>query len=426
MIVIVIVLVAGCAGSEEATEGDDDDAPRQRRVERIGPDLITDAENVETIQIHGEGSETALPVAELGTDQEIRLSFDLMQDNGRPFSVYFYHADRNWNRDLVPAEYMDSFSRDDLINYRISRTTNVPYVHYEYTFPNSSIGFRLSGNYIVRVTEQGMEDQVLFERPFFISEQGVPVEMRLENVLVAGRGFTSVQPFLNFRPPDAEMNKYDYTVCFMRNQQFDGTRCADGPSLSSQPELRYFLEPRDSFAPLIANYFLDLSEVRVSGRIERTDMTVVPWEVFVQPDYMRFPGTGIAPFLNGQTRVTEVVPIAGDPDAAAEYADVHFTFIMEGGRPARGDVRMVGSFNNWMHESAVPMEWNEIDGQYEATLRLKQGQYEYRYLTDDPFVQEAMQGATPQRENLYTSLIYFDDISAQTDRLVAIRGMLVR
>jgi len=116
----------------------------------------------------------------------------------------------------------------------------------------------------------------------------------------------------------------------------------------------------------------------------------------------------------------------GDPDVAAEYADVRFTVIMEGGRRARGDVRMVGSFNNWMHDSAVPMEWNEIDGQYETTLRLKQGQYEYRYLTDDPFVQEAMQGATPQRQNLYTSLIYFDDITAHTDRLIAVRGMLVR
>lgn len=419
------MLFAGCASTEEAAdENENPTGPRQ--IERIGPDLLTDAENVRTIQIHGEGSETALPVVALGTDQEIRLSFDLMRDTGRPFSVYFYHADRNWNRDLVPAEYMDSFSRDDLVNYRISRTANVPYVHYEYNFPNSSIGFRLSGNYIVRVTEQGMEDEVLFERPFFVAEQGVPVDMRLENVLVAGRGFTSVQPFLSFRPPNAETDKFDYTVCFMRNRQFEGTRCADGPSLSSQPELRYFLEPRRSFAPLIADYFLDLSEIRVGGRIERTDMTLTPWEVRVQPDYMRFPGSGISPFLNGQTRVTEVVPIAGDPDVAAEYADVQFTFIMEGGRRARGDVRMVGSFNNWMHESAVPMNWNEIEGQYEAALLLKQGQYEYRYLTDDPYVQEAMQGATPQRQNLYTSLIYYDDITAQTDRLVAVRGMLVR
>jgi hypothetical protein len=425
--IAVIVLAAGCASSEEtADNGAEDEASRRQEVRRTGPNLLVDSGEIRTVQIHGEGSETTFPVFQLGSGQKIRLSFDLMETAGRPLTVYFYHADREWNRDLVPAEYMDSFGRDDLTGYRTSRATTIPYIHYEYTYPNSSIDFRVSGNYIVRVTEQGMEDDVLFERPFFVAEQGVPVDMRLDNVLVAGRGYTSVQPFLSFRPPNADTNKFDYTVCFMRNRQFEGARCADGPSLSSQPELRYFLDPRDSFAPMIADYFLDLSEIRIGGRIERTDQTVVPWRVQVEPDYMRFPGTGIAPFLNGQTRVTDVVPTGSNPDVSAEYADVQFTFVMEGGRQARGGVRMIGSFNNWMKESAVEMAWNDIDGQYEATVQLKQGQYEYRYLTADPYVQEAMQGATPQRQSLYTSLVYFDDISAQTDRLIAVRGILIR
>ena len=133
---------------------------------------------VRSVQLY-RGREATLPVMQLDrrgerTSEPLTLEFDLVNTRGRTLSVYFYHADRSWNRDLSPAEYLEAFQQDNLVEYEISGATEVPYVHYEYTFPNETIQFRISGNYIVRVTEQGDEEAVLFERAFVSSPSCTP------------------------------------------------------------------------------------------------------------------------------------------------------------------------------------------------------------------------------------------------------------
>src|SRR5690606_18599323 len=130
-----------------------------------------------------------IPILIAGTGEYLTLEFDIMGLTGQPLSAYFYHADREWRRDLSPPEYMASFQRDDLLDYNSSRATEADYVHYIYRFPNAAVDFRISGNYIVRITEQGQEDAVLFERPFFVSEQSANPEMGSEQVMIGGRGF---------------------------------------------------------------------------------------------------------------------------------------------------------------------------------------------------------------------------------------------
>ncbi|HAY36029.1 MAG TPA: DUF5103 domain-containing protein, partial [Bacteroidetes bacterium] len=204
---ILVVGIASCAGVDE---GAVDRPPRP--VEPEGFLQTVDDSIVKTIQLHAGESETALPVLQLGRGLPLRLSFDLMEDRGQPLSIYFYHADREWKRDLTPGEFMDIFHRDEIRDYQPSFGTVTPYTHFEYAFPNSSIDFKLSGNYYLRVTEQGMEDEPLFERPFFVAEQSIPVEMRLDNVMIPGRRASSVQPFIRFNPESISSNSFDFTA----------------------------------------------------------------------------------------------------------------------------------------------------------------------------------------------------------------------
>ena len=73
------------------------------------------------------------------------------------------------------------------------------------------------------------------------------------------------------------------------------------------------------------------------------------------------------------------------------------------------------------------MTYQNAKQQYEATLLLKQGYYNYRYLfvpdgdmdanlTVESF--KPVEGNYFQTENQYTALVYFREIGGRTDRLV--------
>ncbi len=429
-----VVLVAGCAGSKEAKDKEDrepfiiDTEPETPGGLRLAP---TDS-SIRTIQLYrsilgGRNEfevdaeiEAQFPVIALRSSDVLNLEFDLMEPNGRPLSVYFYHADRNWSRDLSPAEYLGSFQRGDILSYTPSRATDIGYTHYTYRFPSESISFLLSGNYVVRVTEQGREEDVLFERPFYITEQLTSVQLSVENVLIGQSGFSSIQPAALFLPPPGlDNNVFDYTVCFVRNGRFEAYRCTDQVRLTQPPAIRFYLDTSQAYEPVTANYFLDLSTLRVGNQISRIDFTEAPYDVILEPDYARFPGDPLDPILNGQTIVSGAVTDVANPDLSAQYVNVSFGYVPDSGRPVSGEVYLVGSFNGWEVNSDYALNWVPENNQYELEVLLKQGQYDYRYLLNND---QLPRGTAPSINNLYTAFVYFSDIRENTDRLLAVNS----
>jgi hypothetical protein len=78
-----------------------------------------------------------------------------------------------------------------------------------------------------------------------------------------------------------------------------------------------------------------------------------------------------------------------------------------------------------MDESAR-MKFNEATGNYEASLFLKQGYYDYSYITteqNDPKPVASFQfteGNYWEAENNYTILVYFQGLGDRADQLVGI------
>lgn len=441
---VVLVLLAGCSGAQESNgeNGNASDAPQRTspRAER-GLDLRATSPDVRTVQLYPhapdlpDGSsnrdrEDELPILPLdprGDVRQLKLEFDLMEPNGRPLSIYFYHADRTWRRDLIPSEYLTSFQRDDLLDYTASRNTQVRYTHYTYTFPNNSMGFRVSGNYILRVTEQGREEDVLFEMPFFITEGAGSPEIALNSIPVPGQNAPNVQPILAFTPPSGlEGNVFDYNVCFVRNIEYDTARCNDRPSLSRQPDLLFDLQPEASFPPPSPDYVLDLRDLRVGGVIQELDRTASPFRIWLEPDFARFPATSAEPFLSGQSVISGAVRDVVEPDIAAEYVEATFRFVPPDEQRLPGGVMIMGSFNGWAFDLANQLDWVADQGRYEGTLLIKQGLYEYRYTSRNREAQRALRNNLPRTANRYTAFIYFSDNSLNTDRLLAVQATRTR
>jgi hypothetical protein len=416
-LLLLASIVVGCAEMSAIGSSNDDDST----VEIFS--RVVDYDRIHSVQLHPDKSETALPVVEMNSGMKLRLAFDLVEEQARPLTVYFYHADRNWERDLTASEYLTSFNQDEILDYRASGATVIPYVHYEYSFPNRSLDFKLSGNYILRVSEQGRENEALFERSFFVTEQSTPIEMRLDQVMVAGMRSTSVQPSVLFSAPDANSSVFDYSVCFIRNSEIGERRCVTRPSLDVQPDMSFYLQPDDSFGPQAANFFIDLSEMRTGGRIERVNQQPIPWRIEIAPDYARFSGTQLAPFLNGQSVIRSANRYLTEPDYSSEYVNAVFKYITPDGGPIDGSLVIVGSFTNWESNPDNTLRWNELNGWYETRILLKQGRYEYAYLSDNLALHRAKNNGLPQIGNRFTSFVYYHDLFAQTDRLLAVQGI---
>jgi hypothetical protein len=363
----------------------------------------------------------------LGSGTGLTLEFDLMQAKPRPLQVHFIHADRAWRRDAAPSQFLDGFANDNLLDYAPSRGTDVPYVHYRYLLPNQSVRFRVSGNYILRVTQRGRYDDVLFELPFFVSEEAGPMDVSLQRLVVSGQQRASELPVVQFRPPSSlQADVFRFEACYVRNARFDEPRCTSRSRLAQPPTLRFELDRREAFAPAPAHYVLDLGRLQVGGQIERVDRTVAPPQVLLEPDYARFSGGPLDPRLGGQILIEGAVQDAFDPDVTAQYVTTRFAFVPENETPLDASLLLGGSFSRWRFDPAQRMAWIAERGRYEGEVLLKQGQYEYFYRSRDPRLARTFDESMPRAENVYTALVYYRDLRLNTDRLLAAETVRTR
>jgi len=108
-------------------------------------------------------------------------------------------------------------------------------------------------------------------------------------------------------------------------------------------------------------------------------------------------------------------------DVEADYTMVHFT-LLENEFPNK-DVHVFGNFNNFEIEDMTRMAYNREAGRYECIIKLKQGFYNYKFVTvdlDGNIDEGAISGNFWQTENNYKVLVYYRDLGARFDRLIGI------
>jgi hypothetical protein len=409
----------GCATSQEA--GPEPEAPSSPPSSDPGPLLAKQSETVRTVQLYRGTAERDLPIVPLTGEQALTLEFDLLEQTGRPLSVYFIHADRTWKRDLSPSQALASYHTDRLVDYRSSQGTEIPYTHYTYTFPNDDIRFRVSGNYILRVTERGRRDSVLFERPFFVTDEAGQLQAGSDAISRPGQSQPSVRPLAQYSPPASlRGDPFGYAVCFVRNGRLPDTRCQDRALLGQQPRLEFELSRSRAFNPATADYTLDLGTLRSTNAIERIDRTVSPYAVLLAPDYAQFSGQDVDASLNGQIVVRDAIDGRADPALSAEYVRTTFAFVPPSEQPLNGRVVVGGSFSGMDPDRGTALRWVPSRARYEGAVLLKQGRYQYFYHGTDSRLQRAIRRSQARLQNTYTTFVYYQDPSKGTDRLLRV------
>ncbi len=419
------VLAGGCASTEESRAGAGTGAASSSAApSSAARPRGTDAPGVSTVQLYLGADETEPPVLALGGGTPLTLEFDLLgTQEGRPLSAYLVHTDRSGRPDLFPAQYVQGFDREDLVQPERSRGTTVPYVHYRHRFPDGQTRLTVSGAYLVRVTELGDPSRVLFERPFYVAE----TETAVETGTFGQGGALGVGAFLPLvrvsTAREASGAPFGYAACFALDGRLSGAACSERPLLTTGSSLAFSLPTDAAFRGDASRFSLDLRRLARSPRLEDVDVSTDTTRVRLAPDDPAFSDV-LAPSTNGQSVVRQGGQVAGDAGVYGEYAAVTFVLTPPGGSPLR-DAFVEGSFGGWS-AARVPMRWNAATQRHEATALVKQGRHEYRYVSNDGRLARAQAMTLGRAESRVTAFVFYRDVLKGTDRLLAAPSFTVR
>jgi hypothetical protein len=87
-----------------------------------------------------------------------------------------------------------------------------------------------------------------------------------------------------------------------------------------------------------------------------------------------------------------------------------------------GQMYVSGNLNNWLFNKNNLMKYNPEINQYECTMQLKQGWYNYEYVFlkdgDSEGVASKFEGSHYETENDYMVIVYFRNPRGRYDRIL--------
>ncbi len=412
---ILLVAAAGalisCSPAERLT--DRQDADRSPQLWLVPGQLMADNE-VYSIRLHRTGRPGSAPVIELNRNEQLRLSFETIGFESRSFRIHFTHRNPDWSESGIPPErFSDGFFQRNLTGGTLSRSSRPYFRTYEIDFPDREISFRISGNYMVHVTDADTREE-LFSMPFFVHENQGSLRSSVEISRVPRQDLRiEHRPVNIFQLPDmAEQPQFNLEFRIYQNQMW---------GRPAEPRELDFSDPSEAYSRItsgqafIGDYEfrqLNLENVtQLRSGIADVDPAAEPVILTLTDDAEGFTRP-VSPAAPGR--------YAPSADPQARYAEVRFRFHTEQAIGENEELHLVGDFNRWSISDDTRMEFNETIGRWEAGAVMKEGSYRYKYVVvsngrvDDLRFDALFAGGYQQ----YHTFVYYRDLHNYYYRLL--------
>ncbi|MDD4514106.1 DUF5103 domain-containing protein [Massilibacteroides sp.] len=378
---------------------------------------------IHSLQLHAGDELISDPMIELGGNEQLEINFDVIGDNYSRYLYSIIHCNADWTPSgLVSTEYMTGFQQMEIEDFANSLATTTAYTNYRFFLPNEDVTFKLSGNYAVQVFDEADRSKVLFTACFFVTESVVPVDAEVTGITDIDvnkhhQQLSFVIRNKNFQIPHPVT---DLKLFVYQNGRRDNAVTGLKPSAISQNELLYSHTPELIFKAGNEYRRMEFLSNKYNGmNVQNIQFHNPYYHVTLYPDQIRNQGSyQYDQDQNGRFFVQ--CSNCEDPDVEADYHIVHFS--LEADEIPAGKVYLDGLFMNNQFNESSRMEYNSERKQYEKSLLLKQGNYNYQYL----FVPDGetkgqtfpIEGDFAETENEYLILVYYRPIGARYDRLI--------
>ncbi|PST81927.1 DUF5103 domain-containing protein [Pedobacter yulinensis] len=376
---------------------------------------------IRTVKCMPEGQEAALPLIPLAGPGRLSITFDDLDGGVKNYWYTVEHCTWEWKPSGLSAiDYLEGLSEDRVTDYRYASGTLQKYTHYKLTLPNSQLRFRIGGNYLLKVYEDGDRNKPVLSHRFYVVNQQIGISMQvMASPQVAYRDQKqkidfSLSPGMAIQNPSTDIkvvltqNNNPFTAISNRKPFF----IKPGQLLYTDPAANDFWAGNEFRKFDIRNIRAPLSGVKQidNGTPFRavlfTDQPRDRQEYSNQADE---DGRFFIQHADGR-----------DPQTENDYTQVQFS--LQTPLKASQDLYVVGLFSNYSSQAAYRMTYVPERGVYTLDLLLKQGLYNYKYLAidrqtgkPDPLFPE---GSFFQTGNTYQGFVYYRRPGGRWDELV--------
>jgi hypothetical protein len=381
---------------------------------------------IHTVLFYREGWEFSLPVLELGSLQTLVCKFDHLSSVAVNYRYTLVHCDADWNPSrLVSSEYLEGFAENGVNDYSFSINTTIPFVNYRIVLPNDQVRILRSGNYLLKIWEEGHMEKPAVVRPFYVTEKLAEISGEVQKATFEGyRGVSQQIAFaVNYNKLTIADPLNEIKTVVIQNGRKDNQVTNLKPTFIRQNQLVYE-EKVNLFAG--GNEFRNFNakNLQANGMGVNSIAFLDPYfHIYLEKDqsrrkelYRRWDD------LNGNFLVKN--DRAQDSDLEADYMLVHFTLIPPD-LVTDDQIYVFGALSDWQCLPFNQMTYKAETKMYEATLLLKQGFYDYQYVSYNKEKQTVdvnlLEGSHVETENSYHLFVYFRGFSSRYDRLIGFR-----
>ncbi|MEO7907177.1 MAG: DUF5103 domain-containing protein [Saprospiraceae bacterium] len=404
-------------------------------------------DHIRSVRMHVNGLFLSLPVASLGANEALYLSFDELDGTGTAYYYTVIHCDRHWKptEELSQFDYLGGYKEGEIRDYEFSSGTYQDYIHYKLSIPNEEVKWNISGNYLLVVYEQGNENDPILTKRFMITDELVSYRTYVDRPAQVAKQNThqEIDFTMDIKALKCSNPRFELSSTLMQNGRWDNAiadlepRTITGTILSFDYQDKIVFEAGKEFRNMDISSMkfrsenvLDIKEFKdglstilfedepraLKNYLWRRDLNgmYVPFN----RDYDRrgIPEDSLASTINLVNRYNY-----REQHLGTEYTEVLVTLNMPD--DVKRDVYVVGGMTDWKMLPEYRMTYDERIDAYTGRLYLKQGYYNYAYAVPNELSKPdlaILEGSWYATENLYTILTYFRPRGGQYDQLVGV------
>ena len=379
--------------------------------------------NIASAQLFSYGNQQGFPVYTLNSGQKLQLEFDDLEGGYKNYYFNFILCDYNWSPcNLSPFDYLKGFTMNRITNYRNSNIALTNYTHYQAFFPDNNSTPTKSGNYLLKVFLDGDTSKIVFTKQFIVVEDKAKVSAEVIQPFNPALFYTHQQ--IKFSATISGINSFSAAqqvrAVILQNNRWDNALRDINPSFIRGNALEFTRNDLAIFPAGKEWRWVELSSLRLlSDRVDHADFGKTSTDFYLKTDvdksaqrYVYFPD------LNGMYELRTLE--RRNPFTQGDYATVHFSFAS---KKLEEDLFLIGSFTNYHQDDKWKMSYNEEKGLYEASAFLKQGYYNYSYMTssDDTKFSNEFEGNYFETENSYTIILYYRGFADRCDKIIGFK-----
>lgn len=377
---------------------------------------------IKTVQCYSSQKEQSMPVITLKSNEQLLFSFDDLNAGSKIYWYTIEHCTFDWKPSGINRmDYLESLPEDRIMEYKYSFGTIQKYTHYQLALPNNQIRPRISGNYLLKVYEDGNQQKPVISQRFYVVENltGIAADILASPQVALRFSNQKINFTINHQVPI--QNPYtDLKVILMQNGD-PATAVINTRPNFIKPGVLNYNELRSNDFPG-GNEFrkFDIRSLRYKGENVQDIFKDSVNNVILFRDIV----TNKAKYSNliDENGNFFIRNQEGRDDATeSDYANVMFNLNAQA-PSTNGAAYVVGRFNNYILNEQNKLNYDASRRRFYTNIKLKQGLYDYKYVWLDPSTgkldETIFEASFFETANLYQIFVYYRKPGSRWDELI--------